>query len=606
MRLWSLRVPAVAGDLRETAANADLVDAPRLVSGQELRAEAVRSAAPTGPAAALSAAAADILQRAEPKLASAPDGPVIMSRSWGGFSARRYEAEADENEDAEVDGARVWADVESREDETEDDDDRGSWLQDVLAWSRRVGARASEWVESGGSRAEPKFGASAIAMPDLGGVAHADPGPLALVLKREERVGVVIIGGFLAIFGFWALLAPLSSAAIAPGVVSPDSSRKTIQHLEGGIVKSILVRDGAKVEKGDLLAILDGTLAQSSFQALEAQHLSLVGRQARLQALQRGTPGLVLPAWLARRAEAPEVSEILALETRRLGTERQAHEERKAMLRRRIAQLNEEINGLRAQVEGLDRQLALVRREVGTVELLLEKGLETVPRQLALRRTEAEMMADRGANLAAIARSEQAISETELELTSLDTRLQDDANKDLSEVQMEIATVAERLAASQDVLKRVEIRAPVPGTVVALKIHTPGGVVGPGDPLMDIVPKDDLLIVDVQVRPQDIDVVHEGLRAQVHLSAFNQRNLPRVEGTVVSVSADRLTDQRTGQHYFKAQVVVDPDELARLGEDHKLTPGMPADVMIVTGELTLFDYLYKPFVDVIRRSFREG
>lgn len=429
---------------------------------------------------------------------------------------------------------------------------------------------------------------------------------LKSMVRKEVMAGSIAIGVFVTFLVAWSSLAPLSSAAIAPGVISPHGSRKTVQHLEGGIIERILVEEGDRVEAGDALILLEDTMARASWQLIRTQYFTLAARHARLAALQNGAQDVYFPDWLVEEAGDPDVASILATEINLLETRRVAHKDRKAILQQRIVQLEKEIEGLGAQVDGQTRQLVLIGKEIKGVQELVNKGLERTPRLLGLQRTEAQIRAQRGANTAAVSRTEQAISSTELELIASDTVLQDEIAREMALIQAELSQAGERMAASGDVLNRIEISAPVAGTVLDLKYHTAGGIIGPGAAILDIVPENEELIIEARVSPMDIDVVYENLDAQIHLSAFAQRNLPMITGTVRHVSADRLLDEVTGQPYFKATVEVTKEEIARMGEGLTLTAGMPAEVMIVTGEQTLLGYLLQPAVDTLRRSFREG
>ena len=437
--------------------------------------------------------------------------------------------------------------------------------------------------------------------------ASADsPIDLAHAIKKEERAGLIAIAAFFLFLGLWSALAPISSAAVAPGVVSPHGSRKTVQHLEGGIIERILVQDGSEVKVGDPLILLEDTMARASYQLIRTQYYTLAAQQARLVALQTGEAHITFPTWLLDQARQSETFEILNTQRQLLMTQRRAHDDRKAVLGERIGQLQEEIKGYEAQIDGQTRQLELIAQEIDGVEQLVRKGLERTPRLLGLQRTEAEIRATRGANKAQISRIERAIGETELQLISADTLLQDDIAQELSNIQTNLAGAGERLAASSDVLNRIQISAPVSGKVVELKFHTPGGIIGSGQPILDIVPQNEDLIIEARVSPLDIDVVTIGMTAQVHLSAFSQRNLPRIEGIVSAISADRLVDPITGQAFFKATIEIDRAVLDSLGADIVLTSGMPAEVMIVTGEQTLLGYLVEPARNTLRRAFREG
>ena len=269
-----------------------------------------------------------------------------------------------------------------------------------------------------------------------------------------------------------------------------------------------------------------------------------------------------------------------------------------------MAQFSEEIKGLSSEIASQDTQLELIAEESGAVAQLVAKGLAQKPRLLGLKRQSAEIEGARSRNRARIARVKQSIGEAHLRISELSTALINEVVQELRDVQTDLSDLTERIRAAEDVMRRTDILAPLAGTIVGLQVHTRGGVIAPGSPLMDIVPKDDRLIIEAQVDPNDIDVVHSGLPAQVRLTAFNQRHLAPIDGHVVSVSADRFTDERTGAGYFLARIELDAAGLEAL-EDVALYPGMQAEVMIVTGARTAFDYLTKPLATSLRRAFRE-
>ena len=300
------------------------------------------------------------------------------------------------------------------------------------------------------------------------------------------------------------------------------------------------------------------------------------------------------------------VAAILVAQRQLMQQRQDALAHKRTLLLQKIAQINEEIAGLRAQVTSQSRQLTLIAEEVKGVTHLLNKGLERKPRLLALQRSQAEIAGLRAANEAAIARALQAIGEAEQQITTLDAERQEEIGTRLAEVTGELAAARDRLVAAADVLRRVVITAPIAGTVVQLKAHTVGGVVGSGQPILDIVPRDEDLLIDARIAPTDIDVVREGLPAQVVLSAYKQRNLPRLEGRVRSVSADRIVDEKTSTPYYLVRIEVDREHLAKVAPDVELTPGMPAEAMVMTGHRTALSYLTQPFLDSLRRSMRES
>ena len=278
---------------------------------------------------------------------------------------------------------------------------------------------------------------------------------------------------------------------------------------------------------------------------------------------------------------------------------------RKRVLNQRIEQLSEQINGYEAEVESALRQLDLIAQEIKAKVTLQKKGILPLPVLQALQRLQAEISGRRGQYVAEVARTKLQIGETQLQLLSwmpsAPMRLQPISIRRASNLPPRMTPPS----ANRDIVAREVVAAPVNGTVVNLKFKTEGGVIQHGEPILDIVPSDEQLLIDARVLPTDIDVVHVGLPAVIHLTAFTSRNLPRIEGKVQYVSADRLVDEKSGQPYYLARVAVDRGELDRLGPQYKLVPGMPAEVLIVTGERTMFQYLFRPFLDSIRRSFRE-
>jgi HlyD family secretion protein len=413
-------------------------------------------------------------------------------------------------------------------------------------------------------------------------------------------IGLLFFGGF----GLWAATAPISSAAIASGAVRVEGNRKTVQHLEGGMIERIFVREGDAVEQGEVLIALDRTQAAAHRDALHGRYVALQAEKARLRAERDGAEGIDFTDALEGLGDDPRVSEIVAgqqqiFETRRQSTDRQVD-----ILQQRIAQLRSQIDGIQGQVEAEERQLELIRLETDDVQRLLDKGLERKSRLLALQRETARLQGKRADHLAQIARAGQSIGEAELQILNLEDRLAAGIASDLEEVDRQLVATEEDLQTAEDVLQRREIRAPLRGTVVNLRFFTPGGVIESGVPVLDIVPDDDRLVIEAKVSPLDIDVVAADLPAQVRLTAFKRRTTPTLQGRVMQVSADRLADPVSGAPYYSALVEIDGAELQRV-EGRSLYPGMPVDVIIETGARTLLQYLVSPIRDSFSHAFRE-
>ena len=426
----------------------------------------------------------------------------------------------------------------------------------------------------------------------------------SISLRLPLLAGSAVTLCFFAGLGGWAATAPLAGAAIASAVVAPDGSRKTVQHLEGGIVHRILVKDGSKVLAGQALIELDTTGSQAEHAALLAQCQALLAAEARLMAEQAGSPTAAFPADLtAAAARDPALARVLASEADHLASRRAALADQLSVLVERSTQGEAEIRGLEAQIASGQRQLELIAEEVEGVRILLAKGLERKPRLLALQRSQAQIEGGVASGRAGIARARQVIAETRQQMRSLTSDHVELVARDLGETRKSRAPLEERLRATADRLARTTIIAPVAGTVVDLQVTTPGGVIAAGTPLLDIVPAGAELLLEARVAPNDIDEVHVGLVAQVHLLAYRSQNLPRIEGTVRQVSADRLEDATTHQPYYLARVAVGTDALPA---GIVLSAGMPADVAIVTAERTMLDYLLRPITDTLRRGLRES
>ncbi|HET7595109.1 MAG TPA: HlyD family type I secretion periplasmic adaptor subunit [Stellaceae bacterium] len=421
-----------------------------------------------------------------------------------------------------------------------------------------------------------------------------------LVLAGSALIGIFVIG-----FGTWAVMAPLESAAVAMGSVVSESSRKTVQHLEGGIISAILVHDGDTVTAGQSLIRLDDTKARTTLLALRGQLWDAEAREARLVAERDGTDTIDIPADLVAQQSEPTVAAAIAGQQKIFDTRRSLVQSKTAAIRERIAQVHEEINGHQAEVVALEKRVALLQEEVGGVKQLVAGGLERKSRLLQLERDLADADGKRGDTLAQIARAKQTIAEAEIDILSLQNDRQKDVADELRETQKKGHELAEQVQAAADVLARVDVRAPENGTITDLRVHTPGGVINPGEPLLDLVPQADRLVVEVQLRPEDIDRVHEGLTAQVRLLPYKQRRTPPLDAVVTYVSADRLVDKKTDRSYYTAKLRVDEKELAALGDEVKMVPGMPSEAMIKTGETTVAAYALSPILDSFHRAFRE-
>jgi len=421
-----------------------------------------------------------------------------------------------------------------------------------------------------------------------------------------RRFGIVVVVVFFGFGGLWAAFAPLSSAAIAPGVVSPKSSRQTVQHLEGGIIKDIRVKEGDSVTAGQTLFVLDDVSARTDVSLLQSRSWNLGALESRLVAERDRRDNIAFSNELMRNLTTPEVRGILDAQVSQFETRRKNDESHRSILRQQIAQLNEQISGLEEQLASAMSQSALIDEEAASVSELVDKGLERKPRLLALQRNQAELLGQQGDLKARIAQAREAIGGAELEVIKIDIDRREGVEAQLAETQARKAEIDQQLRERMDRLSRTAIVAPVAGKVLDMRFKTPGGVVRPGEAVADIVPTDDTLVIDARVSIKDIDVVRAGLKATVVFPAYRQRTLPRLQARVTGVSADTLTDQRTGERYYTARVEVDRDKIHKIAPIIELQPGMASEVYIATGDRTMLAYLFGPFLDTLRRSFREN
>jgi HlyD family secretion protein/epimerase transport system membrane fusion protein len=423
-------------------------------------------------------------------------------------------------------------------------------------------------------------------------------------VRRPLWIGAAIILVTFFGIGLWAAIAQLDSAAQAPGVVTAEGSRRIIQHLEGGIVKEILVTDGQEVKTGDILVRMDDVRAKAQLGIVQADLDLQTAVEARLLAERDGQKEPVFPKSLTERSDDPAIANILSGQKNLFLARRAAMKGQHDILDQRINQNNEQIVAIRSEVESKTKQIALINEELSDLSGLLDAGYVTKTRVLALRREAARLQGELGEHLATIARTQQAIGEDRLQILQIEKQRQEEVAKDLRDVQARITEDSERQIAAADVTRRIDIASPIDGTVMNLSIHTVGGVVNPGMPIMEIAPSDEKLVIEAQVSPLDINTVHPGEEVALHVSASGARLIPVIYGKVETVSADRITDQKTGHAYYQAKITVPQDQLSRLG-DVKLQSGMAVEAMISRGSQSALHYAVKPLLESLTRSFRE-
>jgi HlyD family secretion protein len=423
-------------------------------------------------------------------------------------------------------------------------------------------------------------------------------------LRRYLLLGAATTLILTAGIGGWAATTELAGAVVAPAVLVVDSNVKKVQHPTGGVVSELRVHDGDPVRAGDLLVRLDETVTRANLAVVEKQLVELAARRARDEAERDGAPSVTFPADLLARSGDDETQAVLRGEERLFAIRRSAREGQRAQLKERIGQFKDEIRGLTEQVKAKEAELELIQQELAGVRDLWEKHLVPIMRLTSLQRDAARLGGEHGSLLASIAQAKGRISETELQILQIDQDLRTEVGKDLAEIRARSSELVERRIAAEDQLKRVDIRAPQDGIVHQMSIHTVGGVVPAGEPMMLIVPAGDALAIEAKIAPQDIDQVHLGQAAVLRFTAFNQRTTPELSGEVSRVSADISQDPKSGAPFYTVRIAVADAEIARL-DGLKLVPGMPVEGFIQTEYRTVASYLTKPLADQLAKAWRE-
>jgi HlyD family type I secretion membrane fusion protein len=422
-------------------------------------------------------------------------------------------------------------------------------------------------------------------------------------ISRILRMAGIVLLGFLAIFVIWGFVAPLSKAAIAPGIVQVEGRRRTVQHLEGGIVSEILARENMRVRKGQPLMRLDTVQSGAAADAARSEYFSLIAEQQRLEAELHGGA----PQFSEELHKAGDRGREIIDNQRALMTARRASLSGQVdVLRATASQAQAEIGSLEAQIAAQRSQLDLLQGELATVEQLVNEQLERKSRLLELRRAVVNAQGQIGNLTGQVLRARRAMSEAQARIGALTSERRDEAQSRLRDVQMQLGEVREKLKSAADINQRRTIVAPADGQVVQLRHTTVGGVVRPGEPVMDIVPDRQQFIITAHVRPIDIENVVPGLPTEVRLLPYSGRKVPMLLGRVASVSQDAIVPEASGaEPYYAVEIEInDPGALKNMNV--KLLSGMPADTYIILGKRSLFSYLFQPLTDSFRRSFREN
>ena len=421
---------------------------------------------------------------------------------------------------------------------------------------------------------------------------------------RAMWIGGSVVSGLLLIFILWGSLAPLAQGVVAEGFVEVDGENKTVQHLEGGIVKELFVREGDTVAAGDPLLVLEDTMPRAEQELLEARYYGALAQIDRLNAELYDRPDIVFSSEFESLRGDPRTDEIMQAQID-LFTERRAqHAGEIEILSGRVEQLGEQVNGLRARRDAAEQEQALLEKDVAALAELAEKQLvsedQLTQRRLDLAQTRGQV----GQIIAEIAEAQLAIGETRQRIIQLKNDYRTDLSADLTDAQNLYFETGDRLFAVRDQVARTRIIAPLQGKVINMQVHTVGGVVPPGEPIMNIVPEDDRLIVEARIRPTDVDNVNVGQEARLRITPFKMRATPELLGEVRLVSADIITDEDAGAQFYTARIDISDDELAKLGE-RDIRPGFPVEVTFSGGERTLLQYLADPISDALRKGMKE-
>ncbi|QPN46797.1 HlyD family type I secretion periplasmic adaptor subunit [Priestia aryabhattai] len=417
-----------------------------------------------------------------------------------------------------------------------------------------------------------------------------------------RRIGLTIVFVTFGIFGTWAAVAPLSNAVHGSGVVTVQNYRKTVQHLEGGIVKELLARDGDMVKQGDPLIVLDEAQLSAEYESTRNQLIVARYKEARLRAERDGLQAI--PPVTMDGTDSDRAMEALAGEQQVFKARHDSLQGEISVNRERIEQMKQQIAGLNDMIRTKRNLEKSYTGEIKQLKELLAEGFVDNQRLLEQERKLDMLKTEVADHESTITKTKLQIGETELQIVQLKKKFDSDVANELSDVQAQVFDLQEKEAALRDRLSRVVIRAPESGMVLDMKVHTIGGVVSAATPLLDIVPASSELVVEAKVATKDIDRLELGKTADIRFSAFNQATTPVIEGTLTRISADSLTEERTGDQYYLVRVKVSEDGMKKLG-NRKLQPGMPAEVLINAGDRTMLQYLLKPARNMFAESLIE-
>ncbi|WP_417683883.1 HlyD family type I secretion periplasmic adaptor subunit [Roseibium sp.] len=422
---------------------------------------------------------------------------------------------------------------------------------------------------------------------------------LSRTVRNHLLFALLVILAIVAGIGGWAASTQISGAVVSSGTVVVESNTKLVQHREGGIVRDILVKNGDVVQAGDRLISLDDTVTRANLSVVMNQLTDLTAQELRLAAERDDLETIEWPHDRLSALGDVERGQQLLLEARR-----NSKESRKDQLHEQIRQFSLQTEGLEAQVNAKASEIELIEEELTDLGTLLGKQLVPKSRVTALKREKARLQGEYGALLAQIAKTKEEISERQIQILQIEETYRAEVLESLQEVRSRIAQLAEQRITAEDELTRVDILAPRNGFVHQLAVHTIGGVIAPGETVLQIVPQEDKLIVEAKVRPVDIDQMIQGQVVRIRFPSFDQRTTPELTGQLLTISADLNFDDKTGASYYVARLVIEESELSKLGAK-ALVPGMPVEAFFKTDERTILSYLVKPIRDQIAHALRE-
>ncbi|MFT6220553.1 MAG: HlyD family type I secretion membrane fusion protein [Rickettsiales bacterium] len=429
------------------------------------------------------------------------------------------------------------------------------------------------------------------------------------IATKTIKVGLIVLATFLGIFIIWGIFAPIDSASIAPGQVVLDFNKKTIQHLEGGIIEKILVKEGQSVVTGQPLIYLQDIQSRSENKMLKKQLITTLAMEERLVSERdRIEPDFnkILESYRTNNIkENEDVVKIISTQQNLFQIRRSSFKSKVDISNKQIDQLRDEIKGITSQLDATGESLELLGQQKTMIKRLVDNNNSPLNKLIEIQKEIATSKGRKGELEAGIAKAKQKISETELGIIDLRNESLSEILAELQDVEVRVSDLTEQLISAKDILKRTIIKSPTSGTVTEIKYHSMGAVISPASEIMYIVPQNDQLIVEARVNPNDIDSIFSGQKAKVQLTAFSAKKVPKLTGEVLLVSADILLDEATGEQYFLARIKIDENEINKLKEKITLYPGMPAQAFIITGSRSLFRYLFEPITDASYKAFRE-